>query len=241
MLRADITGPTAMARLLYDLCGSDPARRFSPYCWRTKLALAQKGLEFETVPWRFTETAVLAAHGAEKVPLLLDGDRAVTDSWTIADYLEDRYPDRPSIFGGEGGRALAKFVNAWADAVMIGGIAKLIVSDIPPLLDAADRAYFIESREKRFGMPLAQVTAGREDGVAAFRASLMPLRMIVRARPFLHGAAPGYADAIAFGGLQWARCVSAFPMLAKDDAVYAWRERMLDAYSGLARNTPAFD
>ena len=55
-----------MARLLYDLCGRDPVLRFSPYCWRTKLALAQKGLEFETIPWRFTDRAPLAAHGAAK-------------------------------------------------------------------------------------------------------------------------------------------------------------------------------
>ena len=229
-----------MARILYDLCGSDAARRFSPYCWRTKLALAQKGLEFETIPWRFTETTALAAHGAEKVPLLLDGDRAVTDSWAIAEYLEDTYPDRPSLFGGEGGRALAKFVNSWADAVLIAGIAKLIVSDIPDLLDPADRAYFVASREKRFGMALAQVTANREKDVAAFRAALMPLRMIVRSRPFLHGTAPGYADAIAFGSLQWARCTSPFPLLAQDDPVHGWRERMLDAYGGIARAVPAF-
>ena len=229
-----------MARILYDLCGSESARRFSPYCWRTKLALAHKGLAFDTVPWRFTETSALTAHGAEKVPLLLDGDRAVTDSWAIAEYLEDTYPDRPSLFGGEGGRALAKFVNGWADAVLIAGIAKLIVSDIPDLLDPPDRAYFVESREKRFGMPLAQVTADRDRGVAAFRAALMPLRLIVRSRPFLHGDAPAYADAIAFGSLQWARCTSPFPLLAQDDPVHAWRERMLGAYGGIARKTPAF-
>lgn len=229
-----------MARILYDLCGSDPARRFSPYCWRTKLALAHKGLEVETRPWRFTETGMIGAHGSEKVPVLLDGDRAVNDSWTIAEYLEDTYPDRPSLFGGEGGRALAKFINGWADAVMTAGIAKLIVSDIPALLDPVDRDYFIASREKRFGMPLAQVTADRDTAVAGFRAALMPLRMIVRARPFLHGDAPAYADAIAFGGLQWARCTSPFPLLASDDPIHAWRERMLDAYGGLGRGAVAF-
>jgi hypothetical protein len=37
-----------MARTLYDLAGADPDLRFSPYCWRTRLALAHKGLEVET-------------------------------------------------------------------------------------------------------------------------------------------------------------------------------------------------
>ncbi|MDE1903950.1 MAG: glutathione S-transferase N-terminal domain-containing protein, partial [Alphaproteobacteria bacterium] len=37
---------------LFDLAGADDDRRFSPYCWRVKLALAHKGLPVETVPWR---------------------------------------------------------------------------------------------------------------------------------------------------------------------------------------------
>lgn len=229
-----------MARQLYDLCGADPARRFSPYCWRTRLAIAHKGLEVETIAWRFTDTAALAAHGAQKVPLLLDGDRAIADSWTIAEHLEDSYPDRPSLFGGAGGRALAKFVNGWADATMMPAIARLIVSDIPPLLDPRDRDYFATSREKRFGMALDQVTAGRAERVGTFREALLPLRMVLREQPFLHGAAPAYGDIIAFGGLQWGRCVSAFPLLDKADPVHAWRERMLDAYGGIARAAPAF-
>ena len=229
-----------MARRMYDLCGADPARRFSPYCWRTRLALAHKGLEVETIPWRFTDKAAIAAHGAEKVPVLLDGERVVTDSWTIAEYLEDTYPDRPSLFGGEGGRALARFVTAWSDAVMLAGVAKLIVSDIPALLDPVDRAYFVTSREKRFGMTLDQVTAGREERVKGFRDALLPLRLVLRERPFLCGTAPAYADAVAFGALQWARCCSPFPLLAEDDPVRAWRERMLDAYGGIARRVPAF-
>jgi hypothetical protein len=31
-----------MGILLYDLAGRDPERRFSPYCWRIKLALCAK-------------------------------------------------------------------------------------------------------------------------------------------------------------------------------------------------------
>ena len=39
-----------MAIALWDLAGADEARRFSPYCWRTKMALWHKGLAFETIP-----------------------------------------------------------------------------------------------------------------------------------------------------------------------------------------------
>src|SRR3954468_23890121 len=85
---------------LYDLAGAEEDRRFSPYCWRTKMALKHKGLEFETVTWRFTEKEDIPPHGATTVPVLLDQGQAIYDSWTIAEYLEQAYPSRPAIFGG---------------------------------------------------------------------------------------------------------------------------------------------
>jgi hypothetical protein len=44
-----------------------------------------------------------------------------------------------------------------------------------------------------------------------------------------------------FGAFQWARCVSPFALLAADDPVRSWRDRLLDAFGGLARAAPAFD
>jgi glutathione S-transferase len=124
--------------------------------------------------------------------------------------------------------------------VLHAGIARLVVSDIVQHLASEDAAYFVPDREKRFGMKLESVTADRADRVKGFRDSLMPLRIALRSAPFLHGDKPGYADMIVFGGFQWARGVSAFPLLTQDDAVYAWRERMLDAYGGIARAAPAY-
>jgi glutathione S-transferase len=87
-----------MARQLYDLAGAEPERRFSPYCWRIKLALVHKGLTFDTIPWRFTDKDVIAFSGQGFVPVLVDGDRVVSDSWKIAAYLEDTYVDSPKDF-----------------------------------------------------------------------------------------------------------------------------------------------
>lgn len=102
-----------------------------------------------------------------------------------------------------------------------------------------ERPYFIASREKRFGMPLAEVTKDREARLPAFRESLLPLRLALRGRAFLGGAAPDYADHIVMGGFLWARSVSPLVLLAPDDAVQAWRERMLDQYGGMARRAPS--
>lgn len=230
---------SAMARrVLYDLAGADPALRFSPFCWRTRMALAHKGLDVETVPWRFTEMDVIAFSGQGLVPVLVDGDRVLSDSFAIALHLEAAYPGRPSLFGGPGGTALARFVNAFADTVVLPWIARLIVSDIMKVLHEKDRGYFRESREARFGRPLEAATADRDAVLPEFRSVLQPLRQSLRGRPFLGGEAPLYADYILFGGFQWARCTSAFDLLAVDDPVSAWRDRLLDLFEGLARRAP---
>jgi len=225
-----------MALQLYDLAGAEPERRFSPYCWRTKLALMHKGLAFETIPWRFTEKDAIAFSGQGRVPVLLDGDRVVFDSWTIATYLEDSYPDRPSLFRSDGGRAVTRFVNAWADTILIGGILRLVVTDIFAHLHDKDRAYFRETREKRLGATLEAVSANRNTDVLTFRKTLEPVRTVLAAQPYFGGEMPAYADYAVFGCFQWARCISSFPLLLKDDPVWAWRDRLLSTFDGFARN-----
>src|SRR6478672_11567394 len=89
-------GEPVMTIVMHDLAGADPALRFSPYCWRARMALAHKGLAVETIPWRFTEKAALEFSGQGRVPVIRDGARVVSDSWAIVEYLEDTYPDRPS-------------------------------------------------------------------------------------------------------------------------------------------------
>ena len=223
-----------MTIIMHDLAGADPALRFSPYCWRTRFALAHKGLPVETIPWRFTETDALAFSGQARVPVIRDGDKVVFDSWSIAEYLEDTYPDLP-IFGGVTGRAHARFINAWADSVLVGGIARFIVRDLIDVIDPKDHAYFRSSREARFGMTLEQAQAGRDDRLAAFRESLQPVRLVLRRQTFLGGPAPSYADHIVAGTLMWPRCGSPFPLLSDDDPVAVWFGRMLDQYGGLGR------
>ena len=230
-----------MSLKLYELVGNDAARPFSPFCLRTRMALAHKGLSAETVPWRFTEKSAIAPHGSEKVPVLLDGETAVVDSWTIANYLEDTYPDRPSLFGGEGGRAMARMLNWWGDVVVVGALFPMIAADIVTRLAPDDAAYFRKTREARLGgRRLEDAAANRDEDVLGFRKSLDPMRLTLKTQAYLGGDAPNYADYIVFGGFQWARVVSEFKLLKDDDPLYAWRERLLDAFGGMARNSPGF-
>jgi glutathione S-transferase len=229
-----------MAITLYDLAGAEADRRFSPFCWRARMALAHKGLDVETVPWRFTEKDKLPQPNAGRVPVIVDGGKVVHDSTAIADYLETRYPDRPTLFAGESGRALTSFVQNWTETVLQPALVGLVVLDIWRHAAPQDQAYFRQSREERFGTSLENVVKDREQRLPAFRDSLAPLRRTLERQKFLAGAAPTYADYIVFGAFQWARAISDFALVAADDPVAAWRGRMLDAFNGLARSAPAY-
>ena len=93
--------------------------------------------------------------------------------------------------------------------------------DIHDRLAPPDQAYFRDSRETRYGKPLEEVSAPREEGLAAFRASLEPLRNMLTYQPFIGGETPLFADYIVFGAFQWVRVMSPFKVLADDDPVAA--------------------
>jgi len=218
---------------LYDLAGADASLRFSPHCWKTHMALAHKGLSAKTVPWRFTEKEAIDFSGQKLVPVLVHDTHVVSDSWQIACYLEDTFPERPSLFGGAGGRAVSLFANSWADTTLVPVLARLLLPAIHGLIHEKDQDYFRASREKRFGK-LEDLPAGYADQVAA----LLPLRHLLGKQPYLSGSQHAYADYAVFGMFMWARCTSSLELLAEDDPVYAWRERLLDAFDGLARRAP---
>jgi glutathione S-transferase len=222
---------------MFDLAAADPAIRFSPYCWRVKLALAHKGLTIESIPWRFTEGDKLPP-GCRTVPALVDGETAIGDSLAIARYLERHYPDRPSLFGGAVGEAHALLINSWADAVVGPALVPLLVFDVWAAVAPEDQEYFRRSREQRLGRSLEALHAERDGKVAGFRSALNPARITLRQQPWLGGSAPSYADFILAGPFMWARSISRFEVLAEDDPVGAWRERVLDLFGGLCRNAP---
>lgn len=226
---------------MFDLAAAEEDRRFSPFCWRVRMALAHKGLAVETVPWRFSERERLRALGAgETVPVIVDGARTVSDSWDIACYLEDAYPDRPALFGGPEARGMARFVKHWVELAVHPAIVRLVLRDIHDHLAAEDRPYFRASREARFGTSLEKVVADPEGARKALDRALQPARATLAAQPFLAGEGPNFADHILFGAFQWARAISLKRLLAPEDPIFAWRERMLDLFGGLARHSLAY-
>jgi glutathione S-transferase len=228
-----------MTILLYELVGNDDSRPFSPHCWKAAMALAHKGLDFKSVPTPFTAVPAVEGGASKIVPVIRDGDRTVADSFAIGLYLEDTYPERPTLFGGEGGKATARFIERWSQLTIHPYLGSAALIDIHDVLAPEDQAYFRKSREARYGKRLEEVPAGREAGLAAFRASLEPLRSMLSYQPWIGGASPLFADYIIFGAFQWVRVTSPFQALAADDPVAEWFGRCLDLHGGVGRKVPA--
>ena len=223
---------------MYELVGADKNRRFSPYCWRIRMALAHKGLDVECIPWHFTEKDKIKFSGQERVPVLIDGSKTIADSWEIAKYLENAYPDRPSL-KLEHGEIL--FIKFWSETVLHPEMLQLLVLDIHDNLRPEDQNYFRESREKMFGKTLEEVVSNRQERLPRIQKLLVPLRSTLSKQEYLSGESQGFSDYIVFGAFQWARCISNFSILDSDDIVYKWREKMLYMHEGLALDAVGYN
>ncbi len=164
-----------MTLKMYDLAAADPVIRFSPHCWRTRIAITHKGLDLDCVAWRFVEKEVLSPTGQVAVPVLVDGETWVSDSSRIVAYVDRNYPEHP-LFESPQARAHACFIETWTNQVVNLGIIKQILCDVFSILDEGDKPYFRETREKRFGVSLEQFCENADAALTAYRASLAPLR-----------------------------------------------------------------
>ena len=223
-------------RILYELEMRDD-RRPSPFCWRTRMALAHKGLDYVTVPVKFTETDKIAFANTKQVPVLVDFGEVVTDSWAIAKYLDDNYyQERPLLMGGG-----TRFVNQWVDTQLHPVLLRLVLKDSYDHVHPDDREYFRTTREQRMGKSIDAVFAERGQHEQELKRVLGFLREMLRGQPFVCGKSPAYADYIVFGAFQWARSVSPFVLFDAADPIAQWRDRVCHLYGSLANTVPHYD
>ncbi|SDG81882.1 glutathione S-transferase family protein [Janthinobacterium sp. YR213] len=230
-----------MSIILYSLCAADRRRHYSPHVWKIIMALKHKELQAEVRPVSFAEIAGIEDGSYKSVPVLNDNGHIEGDSFEIAVYLERAYPDRPSLFGGPGGQAMARFVESFSQTVIHPPVSAIAAMDMHALMSPADQAYFRAAREKRFGKTLEEASATRHIELAALPEKFAPLRSVLARQPWLGGAQPLFADYILFGVLQWARITVPYPLLPVDDPVSTWFERCLDLHGAIGRSVVLSD
>ncbi len=220
---------------LWELGGRN-GRRYSLFSWRTRMALAHKSLAFESKPVCMSDKAVIAFSGGKTVPIVKDGETVVRDSWKIAEYLEDRYPDAPTLFGGAVGRGVTHAFNVWVDRALVLPMLAVIVADVHERVEPADEQYFRESMEKILKMTLEEARNRRADAMSRLTRTLEPMQALLKRQPWIAGAQPAYADYILFSIFQWARVMSPHPAI--ENPLLEWFERVLDLHGSFARNVP---
>ena len=223
--------------VLWELEGRG-GRRYSLLSWRTRMALKHKGLAFETRPVSMGDKAAIAFSGGKTVPVIRDGETVVRDSWAIAEHLEGRYPAMPTLFGGDIGRGVTHALNVWVDRALVAAMLPVIVADIHERIDPADDVLFRQMMEKILKMTLEDARASRDQALRRLGAAIAPLQATLKRQPYVCGEQPAYADYILFSVFQWARVMSPQEVLAPEDPLCAWRERVLDLFDGFARNVP---
>jgi glutathione S-transferase len=122
----------------------------SPFVWRTKYALAHKGFDLDIVPAGFTGILERTGGRSERVPVIVDDGEWVLDSWVIAEYLDEKYPDRPMLFEGPSMKVLTKFIDGWLWRTAIGPWFRCYILDYHDLSLPQDQNYVRWSREQWF-------------------------------------------------------------------------------------------
>lgn len=223
-----------MPLIFHERIGLD-GRRISPFSWRIRYAFAHKGLTPEVIPTRFADVArIRGLSGQDLVPIIQDGDRVVHDSWSIACHLEDRFPDRPPLFGGAAGRGVTRLLNVWSDTVLAVAMRRLVAADFIWCLDPGDRAHYRRTREAQYGTTLEEAGADRPRLLATLATICEPLERTLAEQPYLSGPTPAHADFVVFSVFHWARIGSPREVLPDTGALRAWRDRMTTLHGNLA-------
>ena len=98
----------------------------SSAAYRVRIALALKGLPYETVSWHLgrgeqRSPAYVSVNPQGLVPMLEDGDLAIGQSLAIIEYLDKTHPDPPLLPGDARGRAIVR------------SMAEVVACDLHPL------------------------------------------------------------------------------------------------------------
>lgn len=217
---------------LYELCGADKKLLFSPHCWKVRMALRHKQLPFDSVPVGFTGVATIEGGTGRTVPVMVDEGEVIEDSFRIALHLDQKYPERPSLFNGPEGVAQARFVEAWSQTQIHPVVTRLVLMQIYNNLGPDDQAHFRASREKRFGMTLEDFSATSGASATDLHNALVPLEKMLEAQPFIGGEKPLFADYIVFGAIQWNRVFRGQPLMKKDSLAASWFDRVAGLNEG---------
>src|SRR5262245_41083616 len=214
---------------LYDLQLASGAT-ISPFVWATKYALAHKGFEVDLVPGGFTGIPERTGGESERLPAIVDDGEWILDSWLIAEYLDEKYPDRPTLIGNPSVKVLAQFLEGWLWQTAIGPWMTCFIKQYRDRSLPQDHDYVTTSRERMFGAKIEDIIIDREDRLPRVPPNLQLLRNTLAEHPWLGGDSPNYADYRALAVFLFCASVADLPVLTEDDPLRDWIDRGFDLF-----------
>lgn len=125
----------------------------SPYAWKVWLVLEHKGLPYEAKRLSFDQNETktpeyLKINPRARVPSIVDDGFALYESNAIAEYLEDRYPERPILPKDVKARAIARRLIAEVAADLEPALDPFIDATLYTKPEARDPSRIAEARAK---------------------------------------------------------------------------------------------
>ena len=244
----------------YDLVPTRASRcYFSPNTWKTRLSLLLKKVPFETIPVTLTDIQqdLTRRSGQSNVTVpaieLPDG-RILFDSFRISEWLEENYPNEPSLFTGDGqstsnaDRRHLQMGKNYARLVDLGlGASKpqwnvwfeLCFPQLDRLISEKETSEYFRS-DLRLGPNGYErlISLNQDELIERARLNLQPFIQILKERPgeYFQGQFPGQVDFILFG--RYAYCRMLNPHLTKilwneqSEELHQWTEKLSQAFDG---------
>ena len=185
----------------------------STAAYRVRIALNLKGLAFENRPVHLVRgggeqhaPAYAALNPLELVPSLRDGERTLTQSLAIMEYLDETRPEPPLLPADAEGRARVR------------ALAQLVACDIHPLGNLRVLQYL----ERELGVGEAQRGAWSRHWIATgFAALEAMLAGNAATGRYCHGDTPGLADAClvpqVYNARRWKLPLDDYPTIRRID------------------------
>jgi maleylacetoacetate isomerase len=183
----------------------------SSAAYRVRIALNLKGLSYETRPVHLLrDGGEQHAEGyrminpQELIPCLLDGDRVITQSLAIMEYLDEMYPEPETALLPVDARSRAQ----------VRALAMAVTCDIHPL----GNLRVLQQLEAQFCVGEEQRAAWSRHWIATgFKAMEVMLTDNAATGRYCHGETPGMADAClvpqVYNALRWKLPMEDYPTL----------------------------
>ncbi|KAJ4476511.1 hypothetical protein C8J55DRAFT_561927 [Lentinula edodes] len=234
--------------VFYDIPLAEPNICWSPNTWKTRYSLNFKGLAYRTEWIEYPDIEALCIKiGAAPTDVKVDGtspeytlpviydpstNKAISDSFNIAQYLDTTYPDTPQLIP-PGTRALqsgfTQYVNLRVKSILGQFVRPVVFQRLP---FGKSQEYFRRTREALYNVKIEEWAPQGEDRAREWkrlRRALISLDGHYREAKeetggdFLCGVDPSFVDFALAGILQWSKHILGAESEEWND-ILSWQE-----------------